>query len=133
LRTPKSQKRHIFPSDPNNNNNNNNIIINNLLETPERTLQFTESPGVLEAGYETFAVAAARRGDMGEAMYVGSPAQQGWFDFIPNLWGDNGKQKQQLQQQQRGESRPLLFHDGEAGEDHHGSESDSYLNDHGRR
>ncbi|KAK1740900.1 SPX domain-containing protein [Skeletonema marinoi] len=115
MRTPKSQKRHIFPSDPNNNNN----IINNLLETPERTLQFTESPGVLEAGYETFAVAAARRGDMGEAMYVGSPAQQGWFDFIPNLWGDNSKQKQQLQQQQRGESRPLLFHDDEAGEDHH--------------
>jgi len=113
MRTPKSQKRHIFPSDPNNNNNN------NLLETPERTLQFTESPGVLEAGYETFAVAAARRGDMGEAMYVGSPAQQGWFDFIPNLWGDNSKQKQQLQQQQRGESRPLLFHDDEAGEDHH--------------
>ncbi|KAL7491615.1 hypothetical protein ACHAWT_000904 [Skeletonema menzelii] len=117
MRTPKSRNRHSFSSDPNNNNNN-----NNLLETPERTLRFTESPGVLEAGYETFAVAAARRGDMGgakeHAMYVGSPAQQGWFDFIPNLWGDNTKQKQ------RGESRPLLFHDNdEAGEDHRHDEN----------
>lgn len=115
MRTPKSQQRHSFTSDP-----HNNIINTSLLETPERIPQFSESPGVLEAGYETFAAAAARRGDMGEAqehaMYVGSPAQTSWFDFMPSLWGDN---KQKQTQQQRGESRPLLFHDDEAGEDHH--------------
>lgn len=116
MRTPKSQKRHSFSS------SDQHINVNtNLLETPERIPQFSESPGVLEAGYETFAVAAARRGNMGEAqehaMYVGSPAQRGWFDFMPSLWGDN---KQKQTQQQRGESRHLLFHDDdEAGEDHH--------------
>lgn len=125
MRTPKSQKRHSssLPSEfdtPITDDNNNPVH------------QFTESPGVLEAGYETFAVAAARRGDMesaGEhAMYVGSPEGQGWFGFIPNLWGGNNKLKQQ-QQQRGGESRPLLFHhdiidDDEAGgNDHHGQDS----------
>jgi hypothetical protein len=129
LRTPKSQKRHGHSSNA------------NLLETPTTVnpVQFTESPGVLEAGYETFAVAAARRGDMGSAdnhaMYVGSPTEQGWFDFLPNLWGDNNnnKQKQLLQKQQRGESRPLLLDhhdDDDAGDDHHGQDSpeDSNVN-----
>ena len=112
--TPTSLNRHNhnLTTDPNN---------NSLLETPtdnRKLVQFTESPGVLEAGYETFAVAAARRGDMGSAgnlaMYVGSPAEQGWFDFIPNLWGDK-----QQKQQQRGEGRALLLHDDEAGDDNH--------------
>ena len=127
VRTPNSQKRHSFSSsDPHNNSNN------MLLETPEQIPQFSESPGVLEAGYETFAVAAARRGDMGEAqehaMYVGSPVQRGWFDFMmPSLWGGDDsskkqKQQSQQQQQQRGESRPLLFHDDETGEDLHRDE-----------
>ncbi|KAL7454959.1 hypothetical protein ACHAWC_009518, partial [Mediolabrus comicus] len=89
-----------------------------LPETPinnnKSLVQFTQSPGVLEAGYETFAVAAARQGDLGGAqehsMYVGSPSEQGWFDFLPNLLGNRQKQQQQQKGGEgAGESRPLLL------------------------
>jgi hypothetical protein len=102
---------------------NNSTPKSHLPETPinnnKSLVQFTQSPGVLEAGYETFAVAAARQGDLGGAqehsMYVGSPSEQGWFDFIPNLLGNRQKQQQQQQQkggESTGESRPLLSQDG---------------------
>ena len=70
-------------------------------------VKFSDSPGVLEAGYETFAVAAARRGDDSQMMYVGSPSEQegGWLDFIPNLLS-KGKQKEEAQTST--ESDPLL-------------------------
>ena len=100
---------------------NNSTPKSHLPETPinnnKSLVQFTQSPGVLEAGYETFAVAAARQGDLGGAqehsMYVGSPSEQGWFDFIPNLLGNRQKQQQQQKGGEgAGESRPLLSQDG---------------------
>ncbi|KAL7552470.1 hypothetical protein ACHAWF_015723 [Thalassiosira exigua] len=64
--------------------------------TPGHRVQFSDSPGVLEAGYETFAAAAARTGYAspgdGKTLTVGSPSEEGgWLDFLPNLFSVKGK------------------------------------------
>ncbi|KAL7542428.1 hypothetical protein ACHAXR_011769 [Thalassiosira sp. AJA248-18] len=89
-------------------------------DKPGNIVQFSDSPGVLEAGYETFAAAAARRGFVSPAgdsqmMTVGSPSEKGgWLDFIPNLLS-KGKQQQQ-NAQSSSEIDPLLLNRRESSE-----------------
>lgn len=63
----------------------------------KRKVKFSDSPGVLEAGYETFAAAAARRGfsppggDESHILTVGSPSEQrGWFGGVISNWLGGG-------------------------------------------
>ena len=53
--------------------------------------------GILEAGYETFAAAAARSGFVGAGGGAGSPPseERGWLNFIPNLLLSRGNSAQQ--------------------------------------
>ena len=110
---------------PDSHADNNN---NNRRDEQQHKVQFSDSPGVLEAGYETFATAAARRGytysptllgddnhdhSNNNAIAAGSPSeQQGrWLDFIPGILSKGGKQQQQQlekQQQPSSELNPLL-------------------------
>ena len=86
-------------------------------------VKFSDSPGRLEPGYETFATAAARRGFVspgGDNMTVGSPSEeQGkWLKFIPNLLS-MGKQQQETKQEQQqkataSEKDPLLLRDSDS-------------------
>jgi hypothetical protein len=78
-------------------------------------VKFSDSPGLLEAGYETFAAAAARSGyvqpggDESHMMMVGSPSEQrGWLGgVIPNWLGGGGGGGRQ--QKQPTETDPLLL------------------------
>ena len=66
-------------------------------QQPYHTEMFTGSPGVLEAGYETFAAAAARSGEGAKMMIIGSPPEQGeggWLSYIPRFFSFGGKRQQ---------------------------------------
>ncbi len=78
----------------------------------KRKVQFSDSPGLLEAGYETFAAAAARSGfshpggDESHMLTVGSPSE-GWLGGVISNWLGGGGGGRQPKSQT--ETDPLLL------------------------